>query len=196
MDPRYAVLDDAARLAHEFVDSLATRQVGAQEGLEELRERFSRPLTDGGEDPRTVIADLARDADPGLIASGGPRYFGFVIGGSLPVAIAADWLTGAWDQNGGGFVASPALSVVEEVAGAAARGGAGRGPGRRRRRGGVCGSAAGGGGAALPGGGPGGRAARGGAGGGGGAAGRAAGGGGGGGGGGGPRPGGGRWVRG
>src|SRR3954449_7695305 len=116
MDSRYEVLDDATRLAHEFVDSLATRPVGAQEGLEELRERFSRPLTDGGEDPRTVIADLARDADPGLIASGGPRYFGFVIGGSLPVAIAADWRPGAGDQNGGGFVASPALSVVEEVA--------------------------------------------------------------------------------
>src|SRR4051812_28213212 len=116
MDPRYAVLDDAARLAHEFVDSLATRQVGAQEGLEELRERFSRPLTDAGEDPRTVIADLAGDAEPGLIASAGPRYFGFVIGGSLPVAVAADWLTSAWDQNGGGYVAAPALSVVEEVA--------------------------------------------------------------------------------
>src|SRR3954451_8444935 len=116
VDPRYEVLDDAARLAHEFVESLATRPVGAQEGLEELRERFARPLTDAGEDPRTVIADLAQNADPGLIASGGPRYFGFVIGGSLPLALAADWLTGAWDQNGGGFVASPALSVVEEVA--------------------------------------------------------------------------------
>src|SRR3954469_4808477 len=118
MDSRYEVLDDATRLAHEFVDSLATRPVGAQEGLEELRERFSRPLTDGGEDPRTVIADLAADAEPGLIASGGPRYFGFVIGGALPVALAADWLTAAWDQNGGGYVASPSMSVAEEVAAA------------------------------------------------------------------------------
>src|SRR3954471_2990544 len=116
MDARYEVLDDAARLAHEWVDSLATRPVGAQAGLDELRERLSVPLTDGGEDPRAVIAELARDADPGLIASGGPRYFGFLIGGALPVAIAADWLTGAWDQNGGGYVASPSLSVVEEVA--------------------------------------------------------------------------------
>src|SRR3954468_9504839 len=116
MDSRYEVLDDATRLAHEFVDSLATRPVGAQEGLEELRERFTRPLTDTGEDPRTVIPALARDADPGLIASGGPRYFGFVIGGSLPVALAADWLTGAWDQNAGIYATSPAASVVEDIA--------------------------------------------------------------------------------
>src|SRR3954469_3915712 len=118
MDSRYDVLDDAARLAHEYVDSLATRPVGAQEGLEELRERLARSLTDAGEDPRAVIADLAQDADPGLVASAGPRYFGFVIGGSLPVAVAADWLTSAWDQNCGGYVAAPALSVVEEVAAA------------------------------------------------------------------------------
>ena len=116
MDPRYEVLDDAARLAHEYVDSLPSRPVGAQAGLDELRERLARPLTDGGEDARTVIADLAGDADPGLIASAGPRYFGFVIGGSLPVAVAADWLTSAWNQNSGGYVVAPALSVVEEVA--------------------------------------------------------------------------------
>src|SRR3954463_13744447 len=116
MHSRYDVLDDAARLAHEYVDSLATRPVGAQAGLDELRERLAVPLTAAGEDPRAVIADLARDADPGLIASAGPRYFGFVIGGALPVAVAADWLTAAWDQNGGGYVAAPALSVVEEVA--------------------------------------------------------------------------------
>src|SRR3954447_25107352 len=116
MDSRYDVLDDAARLAREYVDSLATRPVGAQAGLEELRERLTVRLTDAGEDPRAVIADLARDADPGLIASGAPLYFGFVIGGPLPVAVAADWLTAAWDQNGGGYVAAPALSVVEEVA--------------------------------------------------------------------------------
>jgi glutamate/tyrosine decarboxylase-like PLP-dependent enzyme len=92
------------------------RPVGAAAGIDELRSRLARPLEDEGEDPGAVIEDLARDVDPGLVASPGPRYFGFVIGGALPVAVAADWLTSAWDQNGGGYVASPALSVAEEVA--------------------------------------------------------------------------------
>ena len=110
------MLDHAARLARDYTDGLAERRVGTTTDLEELRERLAKPLGDAGEDPRTVISDLARDVDSGLVASGGPRYYGFVIGGALPVAIAADWLTSAWDQNGGGYVVAPALSVVEEVA--------------------------------------------------------------------------------
>lgn len=116
MDSRYEVLGDAARIAGEFVDSLPSRPVGPRADLDELRSRIARPLTDGGEDPRTVLEELARDVEPGLVASAGPRYFGFVIGGALPVAVAADWLTSAWDQNAGGFPPAPALSVAEEVA--------------------------------------------------------------------------------
>ena len=92
MDLGYEVLDDAARLAREYVDSLPSRPVGVEVGVDELRSRLARPLTDGGDDPRAVIEDLARDADPGLVASAGPRYFGFVIGGSLDAALVADVL--------------------------------------------------------------------------------------------------------
>ena len=65
-----------------------------------------------------MIESLAAAADPGLIAMAGPRYFGFVIGGSVPSTVAADWLTSAWDQNAGIYQAGPSASVVEEVAAA------------------------------------------------------------------------------
>jgi glutamate/tyrosine decarboxylase-like PLP-dependent enzyme len=116
MDRRYEVLGDAALIAREFLDGLPSRPVGARADLADLRARLARPLPEHGEDPRTVIADLARDADPGVIASAGPRYFGFVVGGALPAAIAADWLISSWDQNAGGYTVAPAVSVAEEVA--------------------------------------------------------------------------------
>jgi glutamate/tyrosine decarboxylase-like PLP-dependent enzyme len=75
-------------------------------------------LPESPTDPMTVVEDLAKAADPGLVGSAGPRYFGFVVGGGVPAAVGADWLTSAWDQNAGLYALSPAAAVAEEVAAA------------------------------------------------------------------------------
>jgi glutamate/tyrosine decarboxylase-like PLP-dependent enzyme len=115
-DPR-TLLHQTADLAANFLDGLPTRPVGSSATHDELRGAFGGPLAERGEASGEVIDHLARIADPGLIASAGPRYFGFVIGGSLPAALAADWLTSAWDNNAGLYAIGPAASVAEEVAG-------------------------------------------------------------------------------
>jgi glutamate/tyrosine decarboxylase-like PLP-dependent enzyme len=112
-----AVLVRAGGLAREFLAGLASRPVAPPVAVETLRRTLGGPLPDAGEDPCAVVEALARAADPGIVASAGPRYFGFVTGGALPAALGADWLASAWDQNAWTYVASPAASVVEEVAG-------------------------------------------------------------------------------
>ena len=113
-----ALLDQAHRLAGDFLQSLPERRVAAAWPLERLRQQASLALTDQGMDAGKVIADLAELAEGGLVASPGPRYFGFVIGGSYPVALATDWLVSAWDQNPGIHATSPFGAVVEEAAAA------------------------------------------------------------------------------
>ena len=110
-------LDAAIDNARAYVAGLPGRPVSAQATVDELRRALALPLTDEGVDPAKVVHDLAAGAEPGLVATGSPRYFGFVIGGALPAALAADWLTAAWDQNAGLYVGGPSAAVVEEVAG-------------------------------------------------------------------------------
>ena len=111
-------LDAAHAAATRYLESLSERPVGAnspEATVEALRASLGGPLPERGEETARVVTDLARKADPGIVASSGPRFFGFVVGGTLPAAMGADWLTSAWDQNCGLFVLSPAASVIEET---------------------------------------------------------------------------------
>jgi glutamate/tyrosine decarboxylase-like PLP-dependent enzyme len=110
------LLDFAHRHAVEFLSALPERHVGARATRDELLAALSLPLSEGGEEPQAVLEALASQAERGAVGSAGPRYFGFVIGGSLPVTVGADWMTTTWDQNPGIFVTSPLSSVAEEVA--------------------------------------------------------------------------------
>jgi glutamate/tyrosine decarboxylase-like PLP-dependent enzyme len=112
-----ALLRRTTELATAYLAGVDERPVALPIGPDVLRERLGGPLPERGEEPRAVVEWLARAADPGLVASSGPRYFGFVMGGAQPAALAADWLTSTWDQNAGLFVRAPAAAVAEEVAG-------------------------------------------------------------------------------
>jgi glutamate/tyrosine decarboxylase-like PLP-dependent enzyme len=102
--------------ALDYLDALPTRFAGAPVTRKELRDVLAFPLTEQGEDGAAVLDAIAVHAARGTQASAGPRYFGFVIGGTYPAALAADWLVSTWDQNPGLFVISPLVSVCEEVA--------------------------------------------------------------------------------
>jgi glutamate/tyrosine decarboxylase-like PLP-dependent enzyme len=117
MPDHRALLRQTADLAADFLDGLPARPVAPRATHDELLAAFGGHLPDRGEAAGEVVDHLAAIAEPGLIASAGPRFFGFVIGGSLPSALAADWLTSAWDQNAGLYVIGPSASVAEEVAG-------------------------------------------------------------------------------
>ena len=117
MDERERTLRTAADLAFEFLDGLHERPVGARQDAAAVQKRLGETLPETGSDPAEVIRELAEAVNPGLVASAGPRYFGFVIGGALPAAAGADWLTTAWAQNGALHAASPAAAAAEEIAG-------------------------------------------------------------------------------
>ncbi|MDQ2661603.1 MAG: pyridoxal-dependent decarboxylase [Actinomycetota bacterium] len=111
------VLDVADRHARSWLADIRERPIPPRLGVEEVKDRLGRLLPDDGEPGTDVITRLAEGVEPGLMAMGSPRFFGWVIGGTQPVALAADWLTSAWDQNNGLRNVTPGTAAVEELAG-------------------------------------------------------------------------------
>lgn len=113
---RQTLLSDALKQALAYLETVDERPVTASADPGTLRAGLAGPLLDEGEEPLAVLRALATAARTGTVATQGPRYFGFVTGGSLPVAIAADWLVSAYDQNAALHVMSPFAAAVEEAA--------------------------------------------------------------------------------
>jgi glutamate/tyrosine decarboxylase-like PLP-dependent enzyme len=117
MSDERALLRRTAELAADFLESLDERPVFPTTPVEELAAALGGALPDEPSDPLEVVELLAREADRGVVATAGPRYFGYVIGGALPATVGADWLTTAWDQCAGLGVLGPSAAVVEEIVG-------------------------------------------------------------------------------
>src|SRR5438477_10198919 len=114
---RARLLSRTAELANNFLDEVAARPVAQSVDFAQLVAEVSGDgIGDEGQDPTRVIEDLARLSAAGIVGSAGPRYFGWVVGGSLPAALAADWLASAWDQNGAFYSHSPLAAAVERAA--------------------------------------------------------------------------------
>jgi glutamate/tyrosine decarboxylase-like PLP-dependent enzyme len=111
------LLRRAAELAADHRETLDARAVYPQTTVGELRARIDVPLPDGPSDPGEVVEELAAALEPGVVASQSGRYFGFVVGASLPAALAADWLVSTWDQNLGLLALGPSALVAENTAG-------------------------------------------------------------------------------
>jgi glutamate/tyrosine decarboxylase-like PLP-dependent enzyme len=106
-----------AEIAADYLESLDERPVFPSARVEDLAAALGGPLPDGPSDPFEVVERMARAVEPGVVATAGPRYFGYVTGGALPATVAADWLTTVWDQPAAFGVLGPSASIVEEIVG-------------------------------------------------------------------------------
>ncbi len=112
-----SLLDIVVGEARSWFTTLSARPVRATASSHQLRQSLGGSLPESGTSPADIIRLLASAGSTGTIASAGPRYFGFVVGGSVPAALAADWLVSTWDQNAGIFALSPLASTIEEITG-------------------------------------------------------------------------------
>jgi glutamate/tyrosine decarboxylase-like PLP-dependent enzyme len=115
--PSPPLLDLAARHAQAYLAEVGNHSVGATATPDQLHAALGGPFPETGDDGTRVIDALAAAAATGTVRMQGPRFFGFVVGGSLPVTTAADWLVSAWDQNPCLYVMSPLVSTIEDIAG-------------------------------------------------------------------------------
>lgn len=114
---RAQLLFRTCELANKFLDSVADRPVAHQVDFDRLlSDMRGDGLPNDGDDPTRIIEELSQLAAHAAVAMAGPRYFGFVVGGSFPVAVAADWLTSAWDQNSAFYAHSPLAAAAEQTA--------------------------------------------------------------------------------
>ncbi|WP_395402711.1 pyridoxal phosphate-dependent decarboxylase family protein [Arthrobacter sp. UC242_113] len=116
-EPYRDALAAAVRHATRWLESQPSRRVGPQQAARELAAAFDGALPHSGMPPADVVDYLATHAEPGLMAMPSGRFFGWVIGGTLPAAMAADWLVSSWDQNSGLRYATPAIAAIEDAAG-------------------------------------------------------------------------------
>jgi glutamate/tyrosine decarboxylase-like PLP-dependent enzyme len=114
----YPALETAMHHALEYLRTVDKRPVGPTASLETLRHRLCKEWNHDPMWAESVVDDLVKDIEGGLNNSVSARFYACVIGGSLPSALAADWLTSTWDQNAGLYGVSPASAIVEEAVGA------------------------------------------------------------------------------
>lgn len=110
------LLQDAANRGIRYREQLASRKVVPEQASLTALHEFDETLSENGEPDAATLAMLDDVASPATIAMAGPRFFGFVVGGSLPVTLATNWLSAAWDQNVHMHEAAPAAARLEQVA--------------------------------------------------------------------------------
>jgi glutamate/tyrosine decarboxylase-like PLP-dependent enzyme len=113
--PFRPALEHALRHSLAHLDNLEHSPVGAVASLQALRARLGKQLGDDGMAAEQVIDELVADTAGGILGNAGGRFFGWVIGGALPAALAADWLTSAWDQNAASYACGPAAAVIRST---------------------------------------------------------------------------------
>lgn len=118
MSDTQELLNDARALAGRYLAERDARSVMPTDAALAALVEMHGPLPQTSTDPRTVLAELDRLGSPAAVTTTGGRYFGFVVGGALPVTVAASWLASAWDQNAGTWILAPGAAELETAAAA------------------------------------------------------------------------------